>query len=614
MSIHRIGQKVLEDIADKQRIGGSLGRWAVIGPSLNRDNATSNFARQIFQVFKSMGIPCYTRSDGSYRPNAVLFTTIQSAKGKEFDNVITFGMNAYPESFPGIPTEEGDSLVYVLHSRARSHIYYLTNKPQFTPPRGIPPTLIEVPAQGLLLVQNAVAKEPIYMGIGVRVVAADHGFTRLMSTNMFTVMTATLDKISNTIVAAPVGVDRSFWGSLLGLGVQEYMAPGSLLRQLQSPQMILRENDYASSIRRGEIIEGRDENGDYVTPQGKDGGLISRATAIALLERGVESLSSQGWIEIGRLLDFMATGVASSIPTVPEGLTAAFQNAGIELIDRFGFGAAEVACSYQGVRGYIDILTEEFVIELKTAGAITEAHCRQAWIYNCLLERPRRVLVISLTTGSIVEVRSEQHPLRWRHLLASFFTIYQHEHIMNARMTEIIKKGTQPIALPPTSYYVDTEFTLPPLGGTGEIFELAAINGEDVYRSLIQTLNVSDAEFASKWIEQPEELFRNSPNLSQVQMTFWNAARLTPQQPVLNYYHAPMDVSWGNGTAHRNLGPALRQWGMRTGTYLGGTAPPKLGEIYSLLVTPLEFQPHLRPHTAVSDALMLLELSRYGFC
>lgn len=613
-AIRSLGQRILQEFTD--RTTGSLGRWAVIGPSLERDNKTSQFAKQIFTVFKAMGIPCYTRSDGSFRPNAVLFTTIQSAKGKEFDYVISFGMNGYPESFPMISHSDGESLVYVLHSRARSRIFYFTNKSHFSPPRGISHNLIEVNPQGPILVQNATAVEPHRVSIGVKNVSEDYGFTRLMGTNLFSIAITPHDKLTSLVPPAPIGVDKGFWGSLAGMAVQEFISPLSLLRQLVTPRhYVVRSDDYAARIRTGEIVQGRDEGGNYMTPYMMETGLLSKESVGALLQRGADALSTTDWIEIGRFFDFMTTGTSISIPNAPEQLNSSLRAAAVEIYSRFGTGSVEIPCQYGGIRGYIDILTEEYLIELKTAGSVTETHARQAWIYNCLLPRPRRVLVISLTTGQVMEVTSQQHPLRWRHLLASFFTLQSHHDIMNARLTELIKKGLQPIQQSPLTYYVDTEFTLPTggNGNDGEIFELAVINGEDIFRSLIQTISIRDVKAAAEWIDQPEDLFRNSPTLSHVQTIFWNAARLNPGQPTLSYYHAPMDVSWGAGALTHNMAPSLRKLGSKTGTYLNGTAPPKLGEIYSVLVTPLEFQPHLRPHTAVSDALMLLELARYGF-
>jgi hypothetical protein len=59
-----------------------------------------------------------------------------------------------------------------------------------------------------------------------------------------------------------------------------------------------------------------------------------------------------------------------------------------------------------------------------------------------------------------------------------------------------------------------------------------------------------------------------------------------------------------------NLGSIARDIGIKNGIFLAGGQPPMLGNLYSQLCKPLEFQKHLHPHTALSDALMLYELKR----
>jgi superfamily I DNA/RNA helicase len=82
-------------------------------------------AQRIHTVFKHVGVPCYTKTEGSYQPHGILFSTIQSVKGKEFDFVFVYGVSNYPESFHMIPYEEAEGLIFVLHTRARKRIIYL---------------------------------------------------------------------------------------------------------------------------------------------------------------------------------------------------------------------------------------------------------------------------------------------------------------------------------------------------------------------------------------------------------------------------------------------------------------------------------------------------------
>ena len=43
-----------------------------------RDEGKSTIAQKIHTVFKHVGVPCYTRSEGNFHPHGVLFSTIHS--------------------------------------------------------------------------------------------------------------------------------------------------------------------------------------------------------------------------------------------------------------------------------------------------------------------------------------------------------------------------------------------------------------------------------------------------------------------------------------------------------------------------------------------------------
>ena len=47
-----------------------------------------------------------TKNEGAFIPDALPFLTIHSAKGKEFDTVILFGMDNYPDTFSMIPRKK----------------------------------------------------------------------------------------------------------------------------------------------------------------------------------------------------------------------------------------------------------------------------------------------------------------------------------------------------------------------------------------------------------------------------------------------------------------------------------------------------------------------------
>jgi superfamily I DNA/RNA helicase len=111
----------------------------VIGPSLTSEtNKTSKYAQKISHIFRTMGVPCKIQSEGSYSRNGVLFSTIQSIKGKEADYVFIFGMDNYPNTFNMIQYEIAESLIYIAHSRARKKIFYMiSSEHNIKLPRGV---------------------------------------------------------------------------------------------------------------------------------------------------------------------------------------------------------------------------------------------------------------------------------------------------------------------------------------------------------------------------------------------------------------------------------------------------------------------------------------------
>ena len=100
-----------------------------------------------------------------------------------------------------------------------------------------------------------------------------------------------------------------------------------------------------------------------------------------------------------------------------------------------------------------------------------------------------------------------------------------------------------------------------------------------------------------------------------IQQLFANIATLSPEPVTICYYICAVDHIWiprPNGEIQlNNLGSAARTKGKEIG-YFNGSAPPKLGDFYGATVMPLEFQPHLSAHTALSDALMLYTLLQLG--
>jgi hypothetical protein len=72
-------------------------------------------------------------------------------------------------------------------------------------------------------------------------------------------------------------------------------------------------------------------------------------------------------------------------------------------------------------------------------------------------------------------------------------------------------------------------------------------------------------------------------------------------------------VSWIDNSSIKeenkiNLGPLAKKISEKFGSFSTGCPCPKLGDFFGAMITPVDFLPHLKAHTAISDALMLYTL------
>ena len=603
----------------------SLSDICIIIPSISTENSTSKRGQRLCAIFKDTGLHCYTRKEGSFLPNGILITTIHSVKGKEFKVVILYAMSEFPRWYRQIPYEVADSLVYVANTRAKMEMIYLCNT-TFGPPRGVPQSQLQVygvtltkapPSQDILMTPRP---------YGVTEMVESHGFTRLLEVNAYTV-SVEANYESPKIPEFDVGNDR-IRGVIAGLIVQTLvtMKHSPIFDRINQNQYFTLDTiTYATQTRKGGI-----HGGVWLNVDDKHGWAVIRSDGIngirpeeivMVKEVTGQSIKTLGWKEwclLGQIFDFVCGDHMNSrydlkIPSEVFDFEA-WNLCSQSLIKAFGPGEAEIQLKYSWMIGSCDLIFPNAIIELKTTKAITSSHRLQAFVYSVLHPNEMNSYVYNLSTGLIEKIRSPQHKFLWKYIIDAYGTIKNHLDLTTSRKNRRIEQG---VTIPevPNVYVADTEFE------ASGIFDFAMVNLRDPFSSIVQPL-YSLSDFSVKWLSQHHKLWTPS----QLKVLFAHAKKYGDLTPcfgklgsvvgsLVMYYKAREDVAIPQiyGMKGSDLSSSISKLAATYGTSTEAVVSARLGEIYDLLVQPLQFQPHLHQHSALTDALILYELFHLGF-
>ena len=590
----------------------------VIIPSVANNNGTSKRAQRLCAIMKDCGINCYTRREGSFVPNGVLVTTIQSVKGKQFKIVILYCMSEFPTFMPQIPIDIADSLIYVAHTRAIEELIYIGNT-VFGPPRAVDPNAIEM--IGCKLSDGSVLEIQAKV-IPVTEMIKCHGWTKLIGINNYSVIPVETTKLLS-IPEFTIG-DVRLKGVMVGLIIQT-LTIGKHLdlfeKVLSNRLIMLRPDQYNKLVREGTIIGGVSiQNDNIIIKSDPVNGIRPEelSNLLTVLAKPITELDWIDWIQLTRFVDYTSGDHMNSrydfkqVPSTkfpyPE-----FKAIADQLTQKFGSSIAEVPIKFSWTTGCCDLLFEQAIVELKCVNKITTSHRQQVQIYNSCLDKFRVSYVYNLLDGNFEKVESAQDPLLWKYIIDCYGTIRNHADMVTSRKNIRIRKGAKVPLNGQKLFAADTEFH------NGQVFDFALVNLSDIYSSICTPLQSFDP-FAVEWISQhhsfwkPSDLvtlFAHAPN--DLTNSFRQLGRVD-QSKVL-YYKAPEDIKIPSlyGMQGLELSSILSKLGKENGTSLEPVMSVKLGEIYDLLVTPLQYERHLHQHSALTDALILYELYHLGY-
>ena len=593
----------------------------IIGPSLTKENKTSKIGNKICAVFKDYGIPCWTRSDGSYQPNGILFSTIHSVKGKEFDYIFVFGISNYPDTFYMIPYDEAESLIYVLHTRARKKIYYISHKCIL--PRGIEERFVKNYTKPSISSEADLFHSASQMSVSD--VSTDFGFNTLALVNNFDLYSEEIEFPNVEFPKKPNDIEASIWGILCQLGVQIYVTksyPDICKDYINKKYRIEEHGIYSNLLRKKKIYNGRDiETGEIIISSNSINMIRKNEydTLKNILTKNINELGFYDYLLLTQIYIFLTSGHMvtrydlSNINDFHANLNDYF----IKIADNIHnlFGKPLKAESYiinDRYCGSIDIEMEDFIIELKTTERNTflKTEYYQAWIYS-LIGLYKTSILINIQKSLAVKICSKKSIHQWKYFLTNFHQLKSHVELTNDRLNKKIKykELLSPIHLDYNIFVCDTEFIFNTQNSI--IFDISIINLKEPYNSIISSIYLTgdyNLNFATEWLKQKKELFLTSPSLNDIKERFTYITSLHNEPVKIGYYACPVDISWSQNSININLSTQAKSYAQKHGIFISGNAPPKLTDLYGSVSMPLEFQSHLVPHTSLSDTLMLYEL------
>lgn len=213
-------------------------------------------------------------------------------------------------------------------------------------------------------------------------------------------------------------------------------------------------------------------------------------------------------------------------------------------------------------------------------------------------------------------------------MIKSYFVLRHHVDLVTARYNyfhtygnEVERRRINDVIIPDNTFCVDTEFY-----DGKDIFDIALVNVKDPYRTIVDLMlppTLEGMRFALEWLPGTCTEMYNS-TMDKMKLKFSLSRSKCKETPILAYYVCSVDVDWAKGASPNSplpfkvnpldLSPIARAATEGCGVFTGGSFGPKLGELYTNLSPfPLEYQNHLKAHTALSDALMLYELIKLGY-
>jgi hypothetical protein len=561
----------------------SPSQICVISPITKKSSLTKTKFDAIRQILASNRI----MTSDEYKHECVYTTSIQSVKGLEFDYVFFIGASGYP-SYMNAEYEDvndGISMNFVVNTRARRSIYYLTD-PTNRGPDNVPEEMLRG-AQ----VREIIARKEIYPESIKSDDIQYSDYVKFADHNLFNVQMEEIGyfSVENTPSNYMYEIVSASLAMVKGL---------TTIMQMETVKP-LSDESYRDYVMRGLLYDLRDKDKRIHVSNQHTEHLETLRTDYSVTDINVHKLFKS--IMIGRESTLSTMEIINNIVMKVVGLIEKYTEEG-EL----------------PLQGIVNYKIKTTTIETKKCILIfTENKFLASLVKK--VNPLKTVIMVGLESGKIHRITKTPYTLkRYEYMVNTLFTITVHVKLIRSR-------GKYSLANADHSrpwYFIDTEFGPRTYNKSETIYDIALINGFDMYASTVSYLQCDRTSFNPLLNETVtyEDLI-GSPTAEEFRAFF--SYLIGDKKPIIHYFHASHDISiFYEGhekydRARETVSVSKEDWMYDPKFKYDydfvnarvGNAKGTMSELYekSLSVNLSSYR-HIILHTAVSDAVLLAEM------
>jgi hypothetical protein len=604
----------------------------IIYPAPNKSNCSSTKqTKEIVSILATQGIStCKEFKDGS-----VLYDSIHSTKGLEFDYVIFVGSENFPDAFAQVyEMNDSVSLNFVVNTRARKQLFYMSNE-NYEIPRNVPQELTE---NGTTARRYTIQYRPLEAIASCKIDDAD--YRKFEETNTFTPDEQSINNGFSLNTRHITTFEPSNYQYEIISGVLAYIKgltiPQRATAKHRDTQEIINLNMYSGisydlTMGRGSL--------------GTDGLCYISRDEESLFDKLNDDYLVEN-IEMHKNYHRLITRSESSLVDMSQ-----INNVIMKIVSLLGVDPQ---------RDNRDVIHTTANTKIKASCIVSNSVIIvfSASFHLCSLvkaeNKNKRVLSVSLSRGQVIEITDAPYqPHRYKYYLEALYSITAHNYVLRSRQSlDVFQK---PI------FFVDTEFVTTKTDKRKTIYDIAIINGTDIYKSIVTLVDCGRMTFdkavvnsrrgkkLGEGIQFRYDDFRGSPTIDQIFTKFCMLIS-SVERPELHHFDAKHDVAWiteqflpevinekptnndeTTNTDDRDVVDNIvdddneeivdndkTDYGVEIVNdrrlpelMTNGRAIGKLSEIYNRITcSNQDIYRHIQLHTAVSDTILLYELIR----